>query len=220
MTDPARIRFVVLLDANVLAKPVTRTLIMAAGARSGYGATWSQYEEAEADRHARFGQTTTSAVRAVTGGELSPIGADADRFVTTSPKDRQVLADAIAAEALFIVTEDVDDFGRADLEAVGVAAVNPDLFLSVRTTQEGYLEALTFIAQRFKNPQRTVAQLHARLGRAHPLIVAAWASLFPDDEPLPATHNPPVETYRGNRCLSCLQVKPTVKSGLCSQCLA
>ena len=85
MTDPARIRFVVLLDANVLAKPVTRTLIMAAGARSGYGVTWSQYEEAEADRHARFGQTTVP--------ELStafPFNSEAQEFVARS-SDRVAL---------------------------------------------------------------------------------------------------------------------------------
>ncbi|MCL1841293.1 MAG: hypothetical protein FWF75_06065 [Propionibacteriaceae bacterium] len=218
MTDPEHIRFAVLVDANVLAKPVTRTLIMAAAARSGYGATWSQYEEDEANRHTRSGQTSTTTVRTLASGELSPIGVDAGRFATTSAKDRQVLADAVAAGALFIVTEDVDDFGQADLEAAGVAAVNPDLFLSIRATQEGYLEALTFMTHRFRTPARTVAQLHVRLGRAHPLTVAARASLFPDDEPLSAAHNPPAEMYRGNRCLGCLQICPVVETGLCSKC--
>ena len=55
MTDPGHIGFAVFLDANVLAKPVTRTLIMAAGPLSGYGVTWGQYEEDEANRHARPG---------------------------------------------------------------------------------------------------------------------------------------------------------------------
>jgi len=38
VTETGQIGFTVFLDANVLAKPVTRTLLMAAGATSGYGA--------------------------------------------------------------------------------------------------------------------------------------------------------------------------------------
>lgn len=45
--------FTVPLDANVLAKPVTRTLLMLAADASGYGVTWSGYVEAEANRQLR-----------------------------------------------------------------------------------------------------------------------------------------------------------------------
>jgi hypothetical protein len=149
MGDPSRIGFQVLLDANVAAKPVTRTLLMAAGALSGYAATWSAYAEDEADRHTRPGQEAASGVRALAGGDLAPAGENPERFAATSAKDRQVLADAVAAEALFIVTEDVDDFGEADLRSVGMAAVNPDLFLSVRASRGGYARALGLMAARF-----------------------------------------------------------------------
>ena len=45
--------FTVFLDANVLAKPLTRSLLMLAGRASGYGATWSEYVELEANRNLR-----------------------------------------------------------------------------------------------------------------------------------------------------------------------
>ncbi|HTN99433.1 MAG TPA: hypothetical protein VL068_02060 [Microthrixaceae bacterium] len=44
---------IVFLDANVLASPVTRTLILAGGRADGLLLTWSKHVEAEADRHAR-----------------------------------------------------------------------------------------------------------------------------------------------------------------------
>ncbi|MDR3068845.1 MAG: hypothetical protein LBU50_05015, partial [Cellulomonas sp.] len=52
----------VLLDANVLAKPVTRTLVLRC-APSGYTAVWSAAAEAEADRHLSGRQTPLATVR-------------------------------------------------------------------------------------------------------------------------------------------------------------
>ncbi len=43
----------VFLDANVLARPVTRTLLLVGADPSGHAVTWSAHVEAEADRHAR-----------------------------------------------------------------------------------------------------------------------------------------------------------------------
>jgi len=206
------------LDANVLAKPVTRTLLMAAGPTSGYSTVWSRYTEDEADRHARPGQRPASQVRALAGGELTPTGSNAEQFVGTSVKDRQVLADAVAAGAVFIITEDVDDFGYDDLRSVGITAVNPDLFMSIEVTSGAYREALDLMVQRFRAPQRTVGQLHARIGRAHPLTAHAQAAHYPDDEPMPATHNPPAELCRGDRCINCLQLTQTLTLGLCPKC--
>jgi len=176
MTETEQIAFTVFLDANVVAKPVTRTLLMTAGAASGYGVVWSTYVEGEADRHTRPGQKTASQVRTLTSGELTATGTDAERFTTTSPKDRQVLADALTAGALFLITEDVDDFGDEDLRSTEITAVNPDLFMSVRVTPDSYREALDLMVRRFHNPQRTAGQTLARLGRAHPLTARAQAA--------------------------------------------
>jgi hypothetical protein len=205
------------LDANVLAKPLTRTLLALAGRASGYHVTWSGHVEQEAARHLRPGQTPVSQVRAMMGRELSATGAGADAFTGTKPGDRQVLADAAAAGALFLATEDVDDFAQTDLETVGVTAVNPDLFLSLATTASGYAEALKFVSGMSKNPHLTAVEFHVRLGRAHPLTVLAHKTLFPTVTPMAATHHPPAVRYRGSRCLGCLGVKPTA-DGLCEDC--
>lgn len=112
MNDNPRLR--VFLDANVLAKPVTRSLVLFAAQASEYTATWSAYAEKEADRHLRPGQMPVSAVRQTARLELSPSG-NAPDSIDTSPTDRQILADALEAGAQFIITEDVDDFGIEDL---------------------------------------------------------------------------------------------------------
>lgn len=210
--------FTVFLDANVLAKPVTRTLIMLASRSSGYGVTWSGYVESEADRHLRSRQRPVSEVRELASQELSKPGEVAGRFAATSMSDRQVLADAEEAGASFIVTEDVDDFADTDLETLSIAAVNPDLFLSSCTAEAGYREALDFLAELSRNPRVTSEELHSRLGRVHPLTVHAHRAAFASS-PTTATHNPPAEMYRGPRCLRCLRTDlETTRLGFCEKC--
>jgi hypothetical protein len=143
------------LDANVLAKPVTRTMLIYASNASGYRVAWSRYVEEEADRNLRSRQAPTRVAREAARLGLTEEGVDAGRHAATKPPDRQVVADAVAAGAAFIVTEDVDDFGEADLIATGIAAVNPDLFMAERATREGYIEAVTLMSEGMANPPRT-----------------------------------------------------------------
>jgi len=210
--------FAIFLDANVLAKPVTRTLLMIAGQVSGYGTTWSAYVEDEANRHLRSGQTSVTEMRTRASQQLSGPGHDPQRFACTAASDRQVLADVEAAQAQFIVSEDVDDFGESDLASLGVTVVNPDLFLSTRTTAAAYLDAVRFLAQRSNNPHRTPEDFHRALGRVHPMTVQTHRAVFPSVTPLPATHHPPRDLARGTRCLTCLSVKSTVRLGVCPDC--
>ena len=49
---------------------------------------------------------------------LGPTGTGAEHFGGTKGADRQILADAAAAGARFLVTEDVDDYGLDDLASV------------------------------------------------------------------------------------------------------
>ncbi|MDR0415971.1 MAG: hypothetical protein LBH76_01380 [Propionibacteriaceae bacterium] len=119
---------------------------------------------------------------------------------------------------LLMVAGALSGYGEDDLRSVGIAAVNPDLFLSIRATPEGYSQAVRFIAARFKNPKRTAEQIHIRLGRAHPLTVAAMAPAFPSARPMAPVHAPPRMLYRGNRCLSCLQIRAVATLGRCPGC--
>lgn len=71
MTDsPIR----VFLDANILAKPVTRTLLMAGGPPSGFRTIWSRTAEQEALRHMPARAVSPAAVRRRFGGTLGPTG--------------------------------------------------------------------------------------------------------------------------------------------------
>lgn len=64
---------VLFLDANALASPVTRTMVIAGARFDGLRVIWSGHVESEADRHARGGATRVSTVRAdILSMELSP----------------------------------------------------------------------------------------------------------------------------------------------------
>lgn len=201
---PSDVTFV-FLDANVVAKPVTRTLLMVGASRSGFVVGWSVTAEAEADRHMRPNATRPGDVRRRYGGELTPTGNVAGRFEATDAKDRQLLADAEAAGARFIVTEDVDDYGLDDLASVGISAVNPDLFLAERLTRAAY----TFVIQRFVelqvNPPTSPAQFHAAIAKNHPRLFAAHADRY-EVEPERGIHGEPEVIFRGTRCLRCERI--------------
>lgn len=97
-------RTLVFLDANVIAKPVTRTLLMIARLHSDFTAVWSLRAEQEAALHMRPSATPPAAVREAHGSELTPAAGSPDRFVATRESDRVILADAAAARARFLVT--------------------------------------------------------------------------------------------------------------------
>lgn len=179
----------VFLDANVLAKPVTRTLLMVGGPPSGFRVVWSRTAEQEAVRHMRPGAIPPSEVRLRFGGTLGPTGEVAGRFAGTADRDRQILADAEMAGARFLITEDVDDFAEQDLASAGISAVNPDLFLSKRLTRAAYASVIDLFVQRQVAPPTTRAEFHRAVARQHPLLFAAHADLYevaPYSSPHPA----------------------------------
>ena len=67
-------RPLIFLDANVLARPATRTLLLAGADDSGLGVTWSAYVETEADRHMRGSALSVSDLRKRLDRELCPAG--------------------------------------------------------------------------------------------------------------------------------------------------
>lgn len=160
---------VVFLDANALASPVTRTLLIAGGRADGLLVTWSAHVEEEADRHARGASAPTSMVRRhILGMELSTSARSMKGLLTDAVEDRQVIADAVHAGARYLVTTDVDDFAIEDLHCHGMSAVNPDYFMALRFSEHAYREGVRTLAEVAKNPVRTDAEVHAMLGRRHP----------------------------------------------------
>jgi len=195
----------VFLDANIVANPVTRTLLMVGASRSGFTVGWSATAEAEAARHMRSNATRPEAVRRHYGGEPTTAGNVAGRFSATDPKDRQLLADAEAAGAQFLITENVDDYAAGDLASVGISAVNPDLFLAERLTRAAYSVVIRGFVERQVNPPTTGAQFHAAIAKNHPRLFAAHADLY-DIEPEQGIHPEPRAIFRGARCLRCEQI--------------
>ena len=211
---------VVFLDANILAKPVTRTILMRGAARSGFAVGWSARAEAEAARHMRLRATPPAEVRRRYGGDLTPTGDVAGRFKATKPADRQILADACTAGARFLITEDVNDYGVDDLTSVGMSAVNADLFLAERLTRDAYSTVIQRFVELQVSPPTTPAQFHAAIARNHPRLFAAHADLY-DIAPDKRTHREPRVIFRGSRCLRCERIiadPATIIDGLCPEC--
>jgi hypothetical protein len=209
-----------LLDANVLAKPFTRTLLWAGSVLSGFRVTWSRLIEEEARNHLARNAAPLARLRALYGLDLSPSGEEPERFAATDEKDQQVLADAVAAGVNWLVTENVRHIGLDDLDAVGLVAVHPDLFMAHHLTQAGYGEALDALSAGMTNPARTPAAVHAATNRRHPLLFAAHADLFPV-VPDPVADDYPDLLFRGHRCVRCLRplADPEgLRSGIGQEC--
>lgn len=184
----------------MLAKPVTRTLLMAGGPLSDFHVTWSLTAEQEAIRHMRPRATSPAVIRERFGFALSPTGEVAGRFAATSKSDRQILADTEASGAQFLITEDVDDFAEKDLIALGISAVNPDFFLSLRLTREAYSSVIDLFVRGQVAPPTTPTEFHSAIARQHPRLFAAHADLY-DVEPARTLHTAPSTVFRGSHPL-------------------
>ncbi|MDK1376432.1 MULTISPECIES: PIN domain-containing protein [unclassified Sinorhizobium] len=78
------------------------------------------------------------------------------------PKDRHVVAAAVAVEATIIVTSNICDFGNIP---EGIIALTPDEFLSEIFARHpsAVLEALTMQAAAYRRPELTTSELIERL---------------------------------------------------------
>jgi hypothetical protein len=59
---------------------------------------------------------------AILGMELSKSARTMQGLLTATPGDRQVIADAVEADARYLVTTDVDDFAIEDLTALALTS--------------------------------------------------------------------------------------------------
>lgn len=211
---------VLFLDANTLASPVTRTLVIAGARIDGLRTLWSSHVEAEADRHTRGTSARISVVRTdILGMELSPSSRSTKGLVTSSVEDRQVMADAIRAGARYLITTDVDDFAFEDLAGHEMSAVNPDYFMALRFSECAYRGGVGPLAEVAKSPPRTPTDVHRMLGRRHPHLTTRFANLY-DCRPLDADSDQPGVLFRGVACVRCespLDDEDGRRSGLCNR---
>jgi hypothetical protein len=218
----------VFVDADVLAHPVSRSLVLFASVYpdTGFTACWSLAAEAEADaalarqwEHmaarpgggtSRTAPVSVAELRRHPGsadwaGEVlvrPATEADMGSLLDTSETDRHILAAAHAAGCKVVVSQNVRDFGRGDLGRLGLSVACPDVFLSATVGGAAYRFALESLAARRSRDPRTPEAIHRALGRSHPRLVTAMAREFPGVSPL-SPENQPAEVFRGNRCLVC-----------------
>jgi hypothetical protein len=193
---------VLFLDANVLAQPVTRTLLIAGSRVEGFVVAWSAHAEAEAERHLPSEALSIAGLRELLDLERARTSAPIDNLLTPSPGDRQILADAVEAEASFIITTDVDDYANEDLVNFDLSAVNPDYFMGIRFGIDAYRAGAEQLARGTRRPSRTPADVHQMLGRRHPRLTSRFSDLY-DTTPLPADTDQPTALFRGLICVLC-----------------
>ncbi len=150
--------------------------------------------------------------------ELSPTAANT-AGLSSDTKDLQVIADAIEAEARYLITTDVDDFAFTDLAVHEMSAMNPDYFMALRLTENAYRRSVGLLAAVQSNPARTEAELHRVLGRRHPRLTARFADAY-DTTPVEADPDQPSEVFRGVACIRCaahLDNDEQQRVGLCAE---
>jgi hypothetical protein len=219
----------VFLGADVLAAPVTRSVVLMASQQDEppFQVRWSRLVEAEADRHARPGQRLVAEIRErFDWGSHALTDAAEERAVAgladTDPKDRHVAAAAHAAGIGVIVTRNVRHFGHRDLATLSLSAVDPDWFLAVTLTGRVYKATLEDICSARARHPRTPADLHAALAQAHPNLFETMRHVFPGVEPSPSDNRPARDLFRGVRCVGCAgQFGKAVEDaggGVCAEC--
>lgn len=98
--------------------------------------------------------------------------------MTNDPKDRHVLAAAVAGGADVLVTSNLRHFPREDCERHGVRVQSPDEFLCEATeaARDVMIEVIGAQAARKGRPPMTIAEMLARLEAQVPRFVATIRS--------------------------------------------
>jgi predicted nucleic acid-binding protein len=130
--------FSAVLDANVLYPFSLRDTLLRLAEFELYTPLWSERILNEMRRNLIEHRLTEAQAASIeqamraTFEEAEVDAAEIERLepaMANDPKDRHVLAAAVAAESELIVTFNLDDFPTEACEAVGVEAIHPDEFL-------------------------------------------------------------------------------------------
>lgn len=208
----------VYLDANVLIPSVTRGLLIIGAVTSDFRVCWSAFGEAEAERHQHERAAKISDLRKRFGWDVLVPESDAVAMIDTDLKDRPHLAAAHEADARVVITENIKDFGLADLRAFSMSVVTPDVFLSARLTENSYVGALEALARGRTRDPRSPGGIHAQEVAPHlPALAEKFASTFgaPLEQPAKGAMS---EVFRGFRCIRCENTMTTSDDPLCDSC--
>lgn len=181
----------VVLDACVLFPAALRDTLLRAGEAGLYHPRWSAAILDEVRRNLLAqGGLTESQVRRLIGAmqahfpdaEGTGYEQHIDRMMN-HPKDRHVLAAAVAAGASLIVTSNLRHFPRTALAPHGVQAQSPDHFLVDLVDEAPALmvQVVTRQAAALRTPPTTVIELLDRLGRSVPRFARRCADAMPSE---------------------------------------
>jgi predicted nucleic acid-binding protein len=183
------VAFAVVLDANVLVPAALRDTLLRAAESYLYRPIWSRESLVEVERTLTgaiglsqdqaavlLGAIGTAFPEAEVGGFDSLVGT-----MPVNPKDRRVVAAAVAAHALCIVTLDVDDFPRTPLDRFDIEVQSPDEFLQhlYELDSERMVEIIVEQAADLRDPPLTPRQVCEHLRMVAPGFVNLIGSRLP-----------------------------------------
>jgi hypothetical protein len=173
--EPPRRRRCV-LDASVLYQEVLRNLLLWIATQEGFDPRWTERILEETRRNliadgavspAQWEDLRVAMQDTFPEALIEQADADAiEREMPNDPKDRHVLAAAVAGGVDLVVTNNVKHFRQADIESVGVRAIIADEFLGdlLDAVPNVVLRALEKHATSMRNPRKwSVGELLGRL---------------------------------------------------------
>lgn len=166
---------VVVLDACVLYPAAQRDLFMWLAAGGAIRAHWTSQIHDEWIRnverdygvpHIELEKVAQLMDRAAGDALISRYSQHEHLFPRTDAKDRHVAAAAVAArkragaDIVTIITWNLKDFNHKELSATGLAAVNPDTFLSqlMADSPGGVVAAFERMRNNLRNPPKTTQE--------------------------------------------------------------
>jgi predicted nucleic acid-binding protein len=173
---------IAVLDASVLFPMSLRDTLLRAGQADIYRMYWTEEILEEMRRNlvakrsitAEKAQNNVAVIKANLPRALVTDYAHLIPAMTNHPKDRHVLAAAVACGAQIIVTSNLRDFPEAALAPHNIEAQAPDTFLCLlaRQQSEQMLVILKEQAGDLRNPPKTLEQLLDTLAQHAPGFVA------------------------------------------------
>jgi predicted nucleic acid-binding protein len=177
--------YAAVLDANVLYPASLRDTLLRFAAAGLYDLLWSERILDEAERNLlAAGRVDESGARRLRNAMTAAFDdaivpeeaiAGLEEAMTNDPKDRHVLAAAVASEAQAVITMNLRDFPDASTGPYDVEALHPDDFLMVLHAMDPDF-AIALVRRQaadLKNPPHTVEEILDMLALTVPTFAAA-----------------------------------------------
>lgn len=176
--------FLVVMDANVLVPAVLCDFVLRAASADMYRLVWTDdiLDEVrrtliiDLDKSVAQAGRRIAAMKAAFPEALITQHTPLIPAMTNDPKDRHVLAAAVASGAQVIVTSNISDFPAESLAPFSIETQTPDQFLTdlLDLDHEQVRNVLDRQAQALHNPPKTVNDILNELARFAPNFVAQF----------------------------------------------